>query len=185
VTRHRFSLALWLLGSLMLACAPRAFAVPSAIAVEPARLTADATSGLMKLAQTQPAQAPAPAPSPAPAAAEPIGNVATLAGSATVTRNNAPTPLQLQDDIFQGDILQTSPNSALGVTFNDSTTFNLTANARITVDLFVYEEGGKQNGALIDIARGTVAFVAAAVAKTGDMRYRRHRRRSAFAAPPA
>ena len=101
---------------------------------------------------------------------EPIGNVATLTGSATVTRNNTPTPLKLQDDIFMDDVLQTSANSTLGITFNDATTFNLTANARITVDSFVYEEGGKQNSASFNVARGTVAFVAAAVAKTGDMK---------------
>ena len=181
MTRHRFSPALWLLGSLLLTCSPHAFAGPSSLQVEPARLAADATStGLTKLAQAQPAtpaqtrsSAPAPAATPSPAASaavEPIGNVATLTGSATVTRNNAATPLQLQDDIFQGDILQTSANSALGVTFSDATTFNLTANATITVDSFVYEDGGKQNGALFDVARGTVAFVAAAVAHTGDMR---------------
>ena len=61
-------------------------------------------------------------------------------------------------------------NSTLGVTFNDATTFNLTANATVTVDNYVYEEGGKQNAALFDIARGTVAFVAAEVAHTGDMK---------------
>jgi hypothetical protein len=66
--------------------------------------------------------------------------------------------------------LQTSANSTLGVTFNDATTFNLTANARITVDNYVYEDGGQQNAALFDVAKGTVAFVAAAVAKTGDMK---------------
>jgi len=125
-----------------------------------------------RLAQTQPPPAPATAPpSPNQAAAdEPIGNVATLTGSATVTRNNASTPLKLQDDIFLDDVLQTSANSTLGVTFNDATTFNLTANAKITVDNFVYEDGGKQNAGSFDIAKGTVAFVAAAVAKTGDMK---------------
>ena len=83
-------------------------------------------------------------------------------------------------------MLQTQANSALGVTFNDATTFNLTASATITVDNYVYEDGGKQNGALFDVARGTVAFVAAAVAHTGDMRIiDADRRRSAFAAPPA
>jgi hypothetical protein len=61
-------------------------------------------------------------------------------------------------------------NSTLGVTFNDATTFNLTAKARITVDNYVYEDGGKQNAALFDIAKGTVAFVAAAVAHAGDMK---------------
>jgi hypothetical protein len=135
--------------------------------------TANATSGLTRMAQAQPAPAPAQAAVPAdaqPANDEPIGNVATLTGSATVTRNKASTPLKLQDDIFANDVLQTSANSTLGVTFNDATTFNLTANARIAVDNYVYEEGGKQNGALFDVAKGTVAFVAAAVAKTGDMK---------------
>ena len=67
-------------------------------------------------------------------------------------------------------MLQTSANSTLGVTFNDATTFNLTANATITIDNYVYEDGGKQNAALFDIAKGTVAFVAAEVAHTGDMK---------------
>jgi hypothetical protein len=175
---QKFSCVAFLTCWLAMAGTPQAHAMPSPIEVEPARLTAGATSGLTRLAQAQPAQAPAPVPAPAaapsPAAAaaadEPIGNVATLTGSATVTRNNASTPLQLQYDIFEGDILQTQANSALGVTFNDSTTFNLTASATITVDSYVYEDGGKQNGALFDVARGTVAFVAAAVAHTGDMR---------------
>ncbi|THD73728.1 MAG: iron dicitrate transport regulator FecR [Bradyrhizobium sp.] len=153
----------------MLAGAAEVFAT-SPVGAESAAIV---VSGLTRLAQAQPAQTPAPPAAPAAAATasdEPIGNVATLTGSATVTRNNTPAPLKLQDDIFENDVLQTSANSTLGVTFNDATTFNLTANAQITVDSFVYEDGGKQNGALFAIAKGTVAFAAAAVAKTGDMR---------------
>ena len=159
-----------LLGCLTLAGTANALAMPSPLDAGPSRLAANARSGPTRFAQTQPAQAPAAAPSPAPAADEPIGNVATLTGSATVTRNNAASQLKLQDDIFLNDILQTSANSTLGVTFNDATTFNLTANAQITVDNYVYEDGGKQNAALFDVARGTVAFVAAAVAHSGDMK---------------
>ena len=173
VTGQRFSCAAFLTCWLAIAGTHHASAMAPPFGTEHAAPMSDARSGLKRLAQTQPAQAPAPAaaPSPAPSAdAEPIGNVATLTGSATVTRNNASAPLRLQDDIFQGDVLQTQANSALGVTFNDATTFNLTASARITVDSYVYEDGGKQNGALFNVARGTVAFVAAAVAHTGDMR---------------
>ena len=61
-------------------------------------------------------------------------------------------------------------NSALGITFNDATTFNLKANTQITIDTYVYEDGGKHNAGVFDVAKGTVAFVAAAVAKTGDMK---------------
>jgi hypothetical protein len=106
-----------------------------------------------------------------PAAAdEPIGNVATLTGTASVIRKQNTLPLKLKDDIYLNDRLVTFADSAVGITFNDETTFNLNANASITVDNYVYEDRGKQNSALFDIAKGTVAFVAASVAKTGDMK---------------
>jgi hypothetical protein len=185
VTRHRFSFAAWLLAGFTLAGTANVFAMPSPIEAKDAPGTLRATSGATRFSQAQPSPTPAPqtpaAQTPAAPAAdattdaqapgdEPIGNVATLTGIATVIRNKDSIALKLKDDIFQNDVLQTSANSKLGVTFNDATTFNLTANARITVDSFVYEDGGKQNAALFDVARGTVAFVAAAVAKTGGMK---------------
>jgi hypothetical protein len=39
----------------------------------------------------------------------------------------------------------------------------------MTIDNYIYEDGGKQNAGIFDIGKGTVAFVAAAVARTGDM----------------
>jgi hypothetical protein len=66
--------------------------------------------------------------------------------------------------------VQTAANSALGITFADATTFNLKANTQITIDTYVYEDGGKNNAGVFDVAKGTAAFVAAAVAKTGDMK---------------
>lgn len=184
--RHRLSVTALSLATrlalIVLGGTANAYAMPSLMQTRQTAATSEAPHDLTRLAQaqvptppiqTQPKQPPAPAAAPAPAQPagdEPIGNVATLTGSATVTRNNAATPLKLQDDIFQNDVLKTSVNSTLGVTFNDATTFNLTANATVTVDNYVYEEGGKQNAALFDIARGTVAFVAAEVAHTGDMK---------------
>jgi len=100
---------------------------------------------------------------------EPIGNVASLSGKASVTRNDKSISLSLKDDIYLNDVVQTSASSALGITFSDGTTFNLKASSKITIDEFVYEEGGKSNKGLFDVAKGTVAFVAAQVAKTGDM----------------
>ena len=150
---------------------------------------ANAAPDLTQLAQAQPAQAPAaapqtpadarapatPAPDPAAPAAdaapeEPIGSVATVTGKATVTRDDKTIPLKVKDDIYLNDVVQTAASSSLGLTFSDGTTFNLKANAQITIDTFVYEDGGKQNAGVFDVAKGTVAFVAAAVAKTGDMK---------------
>ncbi len=78
--------------------------------------------------------------------------------------------LKPRDDIYLNDVVVTFADSTLGITFNDETTFHLNANASITIDNFVYEGGGKQNAALFDVTKGTVAFVASAVARTGDMK---------------
>jgi hypothetical protein len=167
VPRRRISLALSALACLLLTGASGAQAA-----------TADST----RLAQAQPGQLPEQTPPQAPATAlpagdaasaaadEPVGNVATLTGIATVIRKKNSISLKLRDDIFLNDVVQTSANSTLGITFNDATTFNLSANAKIAIDNYLYEDGGKQNSAIFDIGKGTVAFVAAAVAKSGDMK---------------
>ena len=89
-------------------------------------------------------------------------------------RSRAPSgagyPLQVNDPIFKNDALRTGRQSTLGVTFDDETTFSLSANTRIVVDEFVYQEGGSANAAVFTVAAGTAAFVASQVAKTGDMK---------------
>ncbi len=168
-----------LLVALMLVCAPFISAIEAASNVQLAQATTaqPATPAQQAAPPAQPAQ---PAANPAQPAdpsqtadadtEEPAGNVATLQGTATVTRNGMTGPLKLQDDIFKGDVLQTGKNSTLGVTFTDDTTLNLSASSRVVVDNFIYQDGGKDNAALINVTRGTMAFVAAAVAKTGDMK---------------
>ncbi len=117
------------------------------------------------------AQGAAPANPAAVQAAAEIGQIATLQGSATLTHGSAaPAALKIADAIFKSDTLQTAVDSSLGVTFDDQTTFSLSANTRIVVDDFVYQEGGHANTATIEVAVGTAAFVASLVAKTGDMK---------------
>src|SRR5262245_4760221 len=58
-----------------------------------------------------------------------IGQVATLQGSATVTRGNTtPAALKVSDPIYKNDVLQAGASSLLAVTFDDETTLNLNAN---------------------------------------------------------
>ena len=190
MTSHKLWLVHALLGVLMLTAPARLLATPTPTDAQ-ATPSGAASIDVIRLAQAaQPTPAPAPtapaanppaaAPAtnaPAPtdsstptASSEPIGNVATLTGIATVIRNKNSLALHMRDDIFLNDQVQTSSSSSLGITFNDGTTFKLSANAKMTIDNYIYEDGGKQNAGIFDIGRGTVAFVAAAVAKTGDMK---------------
>jgi hypothetical protein len=119
----------------------------------------------------QPPQPRAPA-SPAPSAADAsVGQVSAVQGSASVVRGNAAAvALRLADAIFKNDTLQTSDDSSLGITFDDETTFSLSAATRIVVNEFVYHDGDSGNAATFNVAIGTAAFVASLVAKTGDMK---------------
>jgi hypothetical protein len=127
-------------------------------------------SPVAALAQTTAQPASAASQQADPSAADPVGNVATLQGRADVTRQGVTSPLKMRDDIFKNDLLHTEINGTLGVTFNDDTTLNLRSNSSVSIDNYIYEDGGKNNAALLNIALGTVAFVASAVARTGDMK---------------
>jgi hypothetical protein len=118
------------------------------------------------------AQTPGGANRPGAATAGAVGQVATVQGSAIVTRGAAAAalPLQVNDLIFKNDALATAADSTLGITFDDETTFSLSANTRIVVNEFVYQEGSSANAAVFSVAIGTAAFVASQVAKTGDMK---------------
>src|SRR6516165_7646287 len=178
VASYRLLLAMPLLGCLLLGGTGRVDAMLPSDQTRLAPLLIDARPERTEFAQAQPAPSPTPAPqatpapatSPAPATPdEPIGNVATLTGTATVIRSKDSIALKLKDDIFLDDTVQTSSGASLGITFNDATTFHLSANAKITIDSYVYEDGGTKNAGIFDIAKGTVAFVAASLAKTGNM----------------
>src|SRR5580700_1705093 len=143
-----------------------------------ARAQADA-AGPARLAQAPTPPAPPAAPPPAasqpaaptsPQTPDPVGSVATLQGTASVTRNNASSALALRDPVYKNDVLQTNADGTLGITFDDETTFTLKPSTRLTVDEFVYQEGGTDNAAIFNVVRGTAAFVAAEVAHTGNMR---------------
>jgi hypothetical protein len=143
--------------------------------------TGSAASGYDRLAQA-PAPTVAAPPSPPVAttpagpntppqpADNPIGSVATLQGSASVTRNDTASALKVRDTIFKGDRLQTGTDGTLGISFDDETTFTLKPNSGIAVNDFVYQSGGAHNAAVFNIYHGTVAFLASQVAKTGDMK---------------
>src|SRR3954462_12010045 len=143
--------------------------LPTLLAPDGAALTGDVVSALAgPLAPGQYAQAGAPAPS----AAQPIGRVATVQGGATAVRNGVAITLNTGDAVYKGDVVQTAGgNSAVGVIFGDGTTFNLSANARMVLNEFVYNPApGSVNSALINLVQGSITFIAGEVAKTGDMK---------------
>ena len=84
--------------------------------------------------------------------------------------SSQPAPPKAGDPVFLGDIVQTGADGKIDITFEDTTAFNLSSNARMVLNEFVYDPNGKSNSTFFSLTKGTFTFVAGKVAKTGDMK---------------
>ena len=112
--------------------------------------------------------------------AKPIGKVVTVIGSVRIEHVNAVVvqanvasqgeQTKVGDPVYLGDVVQTGADGKISITFTDDTAFNLSSNARMALNDFVYDPNGKSNSTLFSLTKGTFTFVAGKVAKTGDMK---------------
>jgi tetratricopeptide (TPR) repeat protein len=109
-----------------------------------------------------------------------IGKVIAVSGSVTIERTAAVAVMvnlagprgeaRVGDQVYQGDIVETASDGTIGIRFLDGTSFNLSKNARIELNDFVYSPKASGNSTLLTLQKGTLTFIAGAVAKIGDMK---------------
>ena len=118
---------------------------------------------------------------PASIDSSPIGKILTVTGSVTVEHASAvivqasvPTSAigqaKVGDPVYRGDMIQTGADGTLGIVFTDGTSFNISKNARMELNEFVYDPNSQSNSTLFNLSKGTFTFVAGKVAKSGDMK---------------
>ena len=108
----------------------------------------------------------------------PIGKVLTAEGAvriehpaAILVQANLPNDqTKVGDLLYQGDVVKTGADGRIGINFADGSSFNLSSNARMALDEFVYDPNGKSNSTFFNLTNGTMTFVAGGVAKSGDMK---------------
>jgi hypothetical protein len=99
-----------------------------------------------------------------------VGNVVKMNGSAVITRNGVPVELKQGDRLLKGDVIQTGPDTTLGISFVDGTALGLASNARIVLDEMTYDPNGSSNSSLLSLVQGAITLVAGHTAKFGNMR---------------
>jgi hypothetical protein len=100
---------------------------------------------------------------------EPIGKVTTATGVVEATRaNGTKVTLKTGDPVYQGDVLETGKNGAVGVEFADQSTFSLGDSGRMVLDEMVYDPGGRAQGNsfAMSLVQGTFSFVSGQISKT-------------------
>jgi len=113
-------------------------------------------------------------------ASTPIGKVVVATGSVTLERAGAvvvqvsttaqAAQAKVGDLVYQGDAVATGADGKVGINFTDGSSFNLSSNARMVLDEFVYDPKSTSNASLFNLTKGTFTFVAGKVAKSGDMK---------------
>ena len=96
----------------------------------------------------------------------PIGRVERLTGTATALRpDGTRRELQVGDEIFQGELLQTGARSAVGVVFADRTTMSLNENGRMLLDRFAFDPGARRGVLNLSVLQGAFLFVSGEINK--------------------
>ena len=106
----------------------------------------------------------------APDAAKVIGHIQTAIGSGTLTRaGGIAVQAKVGDPVCQGDVIETAVDGRVGLRFIDGTRFKLSSSARMVLDEFVCDGNGTSHSSLFGVTRGTFAFIAGQVAKSGSL----------------
>ena len=67
-------------------------------------------------------------------------------------------------------MIETAADGRIGIRFIDGTVFNLSCSTRVVLNEFVCDSTGTLHSALFGVTRGTFAFIAGQVARTGCLR---------------
>ncbi|MDA1022405.1 MAG: FecR domain-containing protein [Proteobacteria bacterium] len=111
-------------------------------------------------------QAPPPSP-PGTEGAEPVGIVNTVSGSAIVIRaDGTRIEIQLDTPLYQGDILETTDDGAIGVVLADETTIAIGEDSRLILDEMVYDPATQEGSLSLSVVKGIYTFVSGMISKT-------------------
>jgi hypothetical protein len=101
-----------------------------------------------------------------------VGKVTIEHADATVVQARRPTTRPARRSAIPSTAAtdKTGADGRVGINFADDSSFNLSSNASMEMNEFVYDPAGKSNSTLFSLARGTFTFVAGNVAKTGNMK---------------
>lgn len=122
-----------------------------------------------------------PAPASARFNSKPIGEVQNVTGLVTIkhasgvlVQANVPTggrsQTKVDDPIYLNDVIETGPDSSVGLIFGDGTSFIASSNARMEINEFIYDPKGSSNSTLFNLTKGTFTFLAGKAAKSGNMK---------------
>jgi hypothetical protein len=99
-----------------------------------------------------------------------IGNIQTATGCAAITSaSGIAVQVTVGDPVCLGDVIETAADGRIEIRFIDGTMFELSSDTRVVLSEFALDSSGTLRSALFAVTRGTFAFIAGRLAKTGSL----------------
>ena len=98
-------------------------------------------------------------------AAEPVGQIKTLEGSAQALRGGATVALAAGAPVYAEDVLLTAAGSRLGLILNDDTTLAMGPDSRLVVERLEFEPAADKLDLGLGLNRGTFSVQTGQIAK--------------------
>lgn len=96
-----------------------------------------------------------------------IGKVGVITGKVMVKHaDGTKTELHKGDPVFKDDVLDTEKGAAVGITFEDGTTFSLGGSGRMVLDELVYDPTAHTGSGNIAVLKGAFSFVSGQIPKS-------------------
>lgn len=98
-------------------------------------------------------------------AADTIGFVKTVSGTASIVRGGVETRVSVGSPLYEDDTIKTGKDSSLGVTMKDGTTLSAGPETEILLDQYAYAPKQQQLGFVARVSQGTLDFVSGMLGK--------------------
>jgi hypothetical protein len=98
-------------------------------------------------------------------AAEPAGQVKTVNGQVTISRNGGTLPASPGESVYVADRLHSGPNSSVGVTLRDETLLSAGSDSVVDIKQFNFNQSAGSGSMIISVIKGTLALVSGLIAK--------------------
>ena len=108
----------------------------------------------------------------AAAAADRIGQVKVVSGEVTIERAGSETAATPGAALFEGDLVATGADSAIGMTFTDNSRMSLGANSSLVLESYAFNRPGRQDAFDARLARGSLTAASGGISKARPLAMR-------------
>ena len=96
----------------------------------------------------------------------PIGLATEVTGGATITRTDGTVEnLTIGTEIYQGDIIETSFDGAVNLTFTDESSFAVSEDSNLTIDEYVFDPSTEEGAQNFSMLKGMFVFTSGLIGR--------------------